>query len=317
MHQRPFRAAVDLLGPAFRIGVGGNPEVQAITDAYAAVLPEAEETWPGMGIGLAASVDRVRKVVAPVVFGNGGGPLDVWKTLGFQTPQEWQDWCREDRIIAAESHFALADLFDFTYGVDDVRGGKPGAQTLWHMAASNLADAANALPTTFTVDSMIQPICMVAELSIKAALVFNGASPSDFKGAKGHDLAALAERMATEMPHRDDPLVKAVIAKLPPYVKSRYEPAGLTRLEVVRLALAVQFVAASSVRRISQRDLAARMESAPWPGSRMPFFPETKAGVARIAPRLSALGEVTGLAGPHRAYWGPVAGRHIEIGHGA
>jgi hypothetical protein len=272
MHRRPFRAATELLGPAFSIGAGGNPEVQKIMDAYAAMFPEASASWPGMGIGLAVSVDQVRKMVAPVIFGSGGGPLEVWKSLGFQSREEWWHWCREDRDIAAEAHFAFADLCNFTYGVDDLSDSRPEAQTLWHMAGSNLGDAANALPTLFSVDSMIQPICMVGELSLKAALVFNGADPKEFKGPKGHDLATFSERMSIEMPHRDDPLVQAVIAKLPPYVKSRYEPAGLTRLEVVRLALAVQFVAASTVRRMSQRDLAAQMEVGSWPAPRRPFF---------------------------------------------
>jgi hypothetical protein len=34
----------------------------------------------------------------------------------------------------------------------------------------------------------------------------------------------------------------------------------------------VQFVAASSVRRMSQRDLAAQMEVGNWPAPRRPFF---------------------------------------------
>ncbi|TGP31524.1 hypothetical protein EN828_25385 [Mesorhizobium sp. M2D.F.Ca.ET.185.01.1.1] len=272
MHQRAARAAKDLLGSSYSLGVGGNPEVQKIMDAYRAMIPEAADSWPGMGIGLAVSVDQVRKMVAPVIFGNRGAPIEVWRSLGFQSQLDWQHWCREDANIAAESHFAFADLYDFTYGVDDLKGSKPEAQKLWHMAGSNLGDAANALPTSFSVDSMIQSICMVVELSVKAALVFNGADPKEFKGSKGHDLATLAKRMSVEMPHRDDPLIQAVIAELPPYVKSRYEPAGLTRLKVARLALAVQFVAASTARRLSQRDLASQMEVGGWPAPRRPFF---------------------------------------------
>ncbi|MER8425584.1 hypothetical protein [Mesorhizobium sp. M1403] len=198
MHQRPFHTAKDLLGSAFSLG--GNPEVQKIMDAYRVMIPEAGDTWPGMGVGLAVSVDQVRKMVAPVIFGNPGGPIEVWKSLGFQSQEDWRLWCREDRNVVAESHFAFADLYDFTYGVDDLRGSKPEGPTLWHMAGSNLGDAANALPTSFSVDSLIQSICMLAELSLKAALVFNGADPDEFKGAKGHDLVALAKRMSVEMP---------------------------------------------------------------------------------------------------------------------
>lgn len=271
-HQRPFHAATELLGASFSLGIGGNPEVQMIMDAYAEMFPEANKSWPGMGIGLAVSVDQVRKLVAPVIFGSIGGPIEVWKSLGFQTEENWWHWCRKDHDIAAESHFSFADLFDFTYGVDDLKQTRPEAHTLWHMAASNLGDVANALPNLFSVDTMIQPICMIVELSLKAALVFNGADPNDFKGREGHNLVDLTKRMSNELPHRDDTLVQVIVAKLPPYVKSRYEPAGLRRLDVARFSLAVQFVAASTARRLSERDMAFQMEAGDWPGPRRPFF---------------------------------------------
>lgn len=34
VHQRPFRAAMELLGSNFVMGVGGNPEVKRIMDTY-------------------------------------------------------------------------------------------------------------------------------------------------------------------------------------------------------------------------------------------------------------------------------------------
>ncbi len=67
VHQRPFRAAMELLGSNFVIGVGGNPEVKRIMDAYAAgrtwkdvaaldarrERSEDRATWLGVGGGLA------------------------------------------------------------------------------------------------------------------------------------------------------------------------------------------------------------------------------------------------------------------------
>jgi HEPN domain-containing protein len=271
LHQRPFRAAVDILGPAFSMGVGGNPEVQKIMAAYAEMIPEVDANWPGMGIGLAAVVDQVRRVVVPVVMG-GPGSIEVWQGLGFPDDKAWWLWCRENEDHSARTSFAFADLHDLTYGLDDMRGGSGAELTLWKMATSNLADAANNLPTAFSVDSVLQPICMTAELSIKAALVRNGANPTSFKGKDGHDLKKLVDRLATETPHRDDALTRDVVAHLPPYVDSRYAPAGLTRLEVVGLAIGVQFLAASTVRRFSDRDIAAQMETGGWPAPRRPFF---------------------------------------------
>jgi hypothetical protein len=58
----------------------------------------------------------------------------------------------------------------------------------------------------------------------------------------------------------------------PKYLRmSRYKPAGLSRLQVVRLALGVQFIAASTLRRISGVDFAAEMEIN-HRKSRQPFF---------------------------------------------
>lgn len=272
IHQRPFRAAMELLGSGFAIGIGGNTEVERIMDAYAAMMPEVKTNWPGAGIGLIASVDQVRKTVFPVVFGQN--VLQPWQMAGFSCAKEWWNWCRRDRAIAAEVAFAAADLHDFTMSLNEVEQGNADAVTLWQMARSNLEDIANTLPAAFSHDSVIQPICMVAELSMKAALVWYGVDPESFrKGKDGHNLALLAQRMAAARPHRDDIRAQAVIASLPPYVASRYKPAGLKRLQVVRLALGAQFIAASSLRRIARADLASQMEAdSEWPGMRAAFI---------------------------------------------
>lgn len=271
LHQRPLRAARELLGGGFVLGVGANPEVNKITQAYAALVPEVNTVWPGSGIGIAVSVDRVRKLILAVIFGSQS--LQPWQVTGFKSAEEWWEWCREDHDIASDASFACADLHDFANGLSAVAHMKPEATELWGMAQSNLENIANTLPSAFSVDSVLQSICMVAELAIKGVLVWNGAHANSFKGKGGHDLSGLAKRMATEMPHRDDPLIASVVAKLPPYVESRYSPAGLTRLQVARLALGVQFIAASTLRRVSDVDLALEMEADGWPAPRRPFFP--------------------------------------------
>jgi hypothetical protein len=203
VHQRPFRAAMELLGSNFVMGVGGNPEVKRIMDTYTAMVPEVSTSWPGAGIGFAASVDQVRKLTFPVVFGQLS--LQPWQVAGFSRAGEWWNWCGQDRAIAGDVSLAVADLHDLTNGLNEVEQRNPAATTLWRMARSNLEDVANTLPTTFSHHSVIQPICMVAELSIKAALVQDGVDPESFrKGKDGHNLSSLARRMADARPHRDD-----------------------------------------------------------------------------------------------------------------
>ena len=270
-HQRPMRAARELLGSGFVIGVFENAEVEKITKTYVELLPEAKSTWPGMGIGLAASVDQVRKLVLPVDFGTVCP--EPWQA-GFANAEEWWNWCRGQEAIASGVSFAFADLLDFSVGLSTVGHQKPEAEKRWKLTQSNLADVANTLPAAFSVDSVIQPICMVAELALKAHLVWKGADPNSFqrRGGPGHDVVELAKSMAQQSPYRDDPLVAEVVGKLPHYVGSRYDPAGLSRLQVVRLALGVQFVAASTLRRISGVDFAAEMEASRRT-PRQPFFP--------------------------------------------
>lgn len=269
-HARPFRAARDLLGQGFVLG-GTNTELQAITQAYRRLIPEVDTAWPGKGIGLAASIDRVRKVTVGIVYGQVA--ISPEKGLGFNNHEDWSRWCRNDPAIAASSYFAFADLFDLTYGLDEVRHSSPVAAEYWHLAMSNLEDVANILTTGFSVASVLQPICLTAELAMKANLIHSGIDPKTLSYRDvGHNHTVLAQRMRDAKPHRDDERVAAITAELPDYVNSRYKAAGLSRLHVVRLALGVQFLAASSIRRLTERDMAAEMEQSEWPGPRKPFF---------------------------------------------
>lgn len=271
LHQRPFRAAAELLGWPAIFDLVDHPDFNGIIDAYAEFFPETTTSWPGAGIGLAASVDQVRKIVLPIVYGECS--VQPWEVMGFSSDQNWWNWCRRDSDIGALSSFAVADLYDFSYGLNAIENILPHAQVLWHMAQSNLEDVANVLPATYSVDSVIQPIFLVAELVLKGTLVFGGVAPDYFrKGNNGHNVKFLAKKVSELYPHRDDLLVEQVVAALPPYVDTRYKPAGLTRLSVVGLALGVQFVAASALRRVSTVDLAAQMEVGGWPAPRKPFF---------------------------------------------
>ncbi|GKV95428.1 hypothetical protein H2Y56_00515 [Pectobacterium aroidearum] len=269
VHQRPLKAAMDILGTGFNLGPFSNPELKRIIDAYTAMMPEVETSWPGAGIGLIASMDQVRKTTFPILFGENN--LQVWEIAGFSSNGEWWEWCRKEQAIATEVSFAIADIHDFTMGLNKIEDGALEALTLWKMSRSNLEDIANTLPNSFSHDSVIQPICMVAELSFKAALVLSGVDLHTLKGKNGHNLIYLAQAVMGQKPHRDDRRIKAVIDNLPPYVASRYKPAGLKRLQVVRLALGVQFIAASTLRRITTSDLAIQMESEGYLGSRPDF----------------------------------------------
>lgn len=268
-HARPMRAAMSILGGSFVIGVYNNPDVARIIADYRKLFPESDESWPGKGVGMAASVDSVRKVTVAVIFGTCS--VSVHRGLGFETHEAWVRWCRGDPMIAACSAFAFADLHDLTYGIES--GNVKPPNELWRMALSNLEDTSNILANGFSVDSVLQPICLTAELSMKAALTDLGVDRKDLARREvGHSHVALARKLTALRPHRDDLILHSVVAALPDYVQTRYTAAGLTRLAVVKLALGAQFIAASACRRISTRDFAAELERDRWPGPRSADF---------------------------------------------
>lgn len=270
-HARPFHAAMDILGEHFSIGVDGNRQVQEIEQAYARLIPEVKFTWPGMGTGLAASVDRVRRVTIGVVFGTANITID--KGLGFSDHQEWTTWCRGDGKIATRSAFAFADMHDLVYGID--RGTQhKNALTFWGLAAEQLKLVSENLSHSGSIGSAIlQPICLTAELAMKGTLLHLGVPEADLKNPKlfGHNLNKLGERMAEDCKHRDDALLLPALRNFPDYVGDRYRETHLTRLEIIALAIDAQFAAASAVRRISCQDIASQIEATT--GPRASFFP--------------------------------------------
>ncbi len=193
--------------------------------------------------------------------------------MGFDSRESWLKWCRHEPKIAAMSYYTVADIYDLTYGINQRQQTNSIATKHWKLALSNLEDVANILTSNFSVDSVVQPICMVAELSMKAALLYCEIDEKTLKSKSiGHNHIKLAELMASLKPHKDDTLIASVVNKFPNYVMSRYNPAGLTRLDVVRLALGSQFIAASSVRRLSGQDISHQMGCDDWPGPRKAFF---------------------------------------------
>ena len=266
-HLRQIRAVVDILG---HISFGGrsDPAADAICEAYERLVPETGKGLPPVGVGLAASVDRVCKVHVPLALGTSYRFVPE-EALGIDTDEEWSRWCRGDSSIGARSYLAVADAVDFAYGLDDLRGRSDPAIRFWTKARSHLAEIAEILSGTEAGPTVTQAIFMTAELSLKAVLLFLGETESRLARRDiGHSVVRLAELVAARRPHRDDPLVGEVAESLPDYVNSRYSVTKLTRLDLVQLALGVQFVAASSVRRVGERDLALQMESSDWPGTR-------------------------------------------------
>ncbi len=256
-HARSFHAAMKILGPEFVMGVGGNPQVEEVMADYNRLFPDSDQSWPGKGIGVAASVDQVRKVTVPVVFGTCY--VNVHQGLGFASHGELVQWCRNDPEIALKAALAFADVFDLSYGRDEVGDVCPEALETWTLSLSQLELTTSGLIGGFDLSALTQSICMTVELSLKAALMHLGVNAKKLKDL-GHNNVASAKLLASLKPHRDDSVIEALVETLPPYVGSRYKRAELTRLQMVHLALGSQFIASSTLRRFSSRDFAGNIE---------------------------------------------------------
>lgn len=270
-HARPFHAAVEILGNEFHLGSAPNPAYEEIDLAYTRLFPSVATTWPGAGVGIVASVDQVRKVTQGVAY--VCVEMSVDKGLGFNSQAEWFEWCRNERDIGARSCYALADIHDFINGINHAGPHSlPSALALWAQAASNLEDVANCLSQSYMSSTIIQSICLVAELAMKGTLYQSGMTEAEIKSLS-HNHKKIARKMISVYPHRDDELLQRAASRLPDYVAVRYADSGLSRLEIIDLALGVQFIAASSLRRVGDTDLAAEMDGGgAFPGPRWKLF---------------------------------------------
>lgn len=268
--ERPSRAVMDLVARGFVAGWGvpGDSVVDSIERLYKKLVPEVGDTWPREGIGIAASVDQVRKMVVPVMYGEFR-PTSAG-ALGFDGGKDWMFWCRKDEAIAAESEYSFIDLYDFTCGINSIKFQSHSMpQNLWRQAASNLEVIADSLVNCYRTNFILQPICMLAELSMKGALLKLGVKDEDLRFKFGHKLLELARELSRLAPHHEDAFFMGACASFPDYVKSRYDESALNRLQIVRLALKAQFVAASSLRRVSGMDETLAMYASEWPGPRV------------------------------------------------
>jgi len=270
-HARPLAAAFDILGDQFILDLMQNPAVEEINQAYMRLVPETEACWPGAGVGLVASVDQIRKVTLGIMYGNVQLTMD--RALGFKDHEDWVLWCRGNPKIAAKSCYAFADIHDFIMGINYMEDTAQGESIKhWTLAAAHLEEISNSMSTSSNVASATQPICLIAELAMKGTLYHLGVSRKEIR-LLGHHHKDIAARLAAERPHRDDALISGIVNYIPDYVKTRYSGSNLTRLEVVQLALDVQFIAASSLRRISGVDTAHDLEEkGDFPGAREVVF---------------------------------------------
>jgi len=257
LHARPFRAAESLLGGNFSLGpFHTGDDVDEICKAYRELFPDAD-FWPGAGKGLVASIDRVRTITLPIVLGEYR--IEIDRGLGFKNRIQWSVWCRNDHDIGLRSAYAFADVHDLSRGTDMLTHGT-NSHSYLQRSRQHLADVAASLSLSGAAsEAALQHIILICELSLKAILLHLGMTVKELKDNFGHSLPELAREVSRLSPHSDDEEMIRACEAMPSLVASRYSTTGVSRLKIIQLALASQFVAAAAVRRLGFEDLSSQM----------------------------------------------------------
>ena len=260
LHQRPFHVAMAWMKVE---GISGDLFDKAMWDPlmaiYHALYPAGDFSMPAMLKGGVALRDQMYPVRVAVAYGTVSvNPIDCIDIpreeleLIFKHYPE-QGW---------RAFYGVADLWDFAYGVSDLSHGTGDAPQLLANARSSLAATARILAGDIDIDAAVQTICLTAELALKGALAARGWTEPQYRKLS-HHLDNLAEALIGEVSTAHDDRLRGAVAHFPDYVGTRYASHGMTRTELMILAMRAQFVAADALRRVSDRDLASKLEADP------------------------------------------------------
>ena len=260
LHQRPFHVVVAWMKAN---SISGDVFDKAMWDPlmaiYHTLYPAGDFSMPAMLKGSVALRDQMYPVLIAIGYGSVSVdlldcieiPHDELEFIFQQYPE--QGW---------RAFYGVADLWDFAYGVSDLEHGTGDAPQLLANARSSLAATARILAGDIDIDAAVQTICLTAELALKGALAARGWTEAQYRKLS-HHLVKLADALIGEVSTAHDDRLRGAIAHFPDYVGTRYASHGMTRIELMVLAMRAQFVAAEALRRVSHRDLASMLEADP------------------------------------------------------
>ncbi|RKS17080.1 HEPN domain-containing protein [Pseudomonas sp. WPR_5_2] len=260
LHARPFQVAIEWMREKNITGdVFDKSTFEPLMVTYKRLYPSGDFSISALLTGGVA----LRDVMYPARVHVGYGQVTI-------DPLECIEIEREELELVFQHYpdqgwralYGVCDLWGFGYGVDDlIRSGSPATDLLKN-ARSSVAATPRILSADLDLDAAVQTACLTAELAMKAALIHLGCTEERVRKLS-HHLTKLADELIATKPASSDDRLRKACAKFPNYVETRYAPHGLTRLELMALAMRAQFVAADAIRRISQRNLAGTVEGQP------------------------------------------------------
>lgn len=258
LHARPFNVAIKWMQTKNISMNVFEPEIwEPLMLIYKEQYPSGNFSFPNMQIGCVGFRDRA--YLAKVNIGFGLFQIEPLKCIDISNKELDVIWEQEPRKVW-QAVYSVADLWDFTYGISDLGGQNNDADQLWSNAQSAIDCSAHTLFSGHHIDSSIQSACLASELAMKGALAFLGWQEKE-RRSLNHNLPKLAEAIISCRPTKADNRLRMACSSFPDYVKTRYENHGLTKVQLIELAMRSQFIAAEVLRRISKRNLAGEIET--------------------------------------------------------
>lgn len=260
LYQRPLHVAIEWIkAQNLSCNVFDEATWRPLMDIYRDLYPSGDFSMPAMFEGGVALRDQMYPVEIPLGFGKFSiNPIDFIKISRTELKLIFQHYSEQ----GWRALYGVADLWDFAYGTDDLSHVGRDARQLLTNARSSLAATTRILSGNVDIDAAVQTICLTAELALKGALAVRGWTEPQYKKLS-HHLHKLANALIGEVSTIHDDRLRDAVAKFPDYVGTRYSSHGMTRSELMVMAMRAQFVAGEALRRVSSRDLALQIEADP------------------------------------------------------
>lgn len=258
LHQRPFHVVAEWMKENQISGNFLDDRIWIpLMEDYHKIYPSGNFAIPGLIEAGVAIRDTMYPARVNIGFGtNRISPLDIIEI----SKAELNSIFKHYPEAGWKALYSACDLWDLAYGVDDLRFENNGATQHLNNAKSAISSTARTLFQPIDNNSAIQTCCLAVELGIKGALLQLGIGKSKVR-AFNHNLIDLSEELVKRRSTSNDDRLLEACKTFPNYVSSRYSAHGLTRVQLMSLAMRALFITADAVRRITERNLAGQVES--------------------------------------------------------
>lgn len=256
LHARPFCVVLEFIHQKVSGDIMDTAIWEQVMASFHRLYPSDDFSIPSLQIGGVALRDRF--YIVRVNVGWGTFSIDPLKCIDIQATELETIWhLNQEQVWRAM--YSVADLWDFAYGVSDLRNQNVEADAHWTNASSSMEATARLLTSGQMLAAAVQSICLTAELGIKGALAALDVDQPT-RRRLGHNIPCLVEKLTGMRPSVTDTQVKSAARYFPDYVGTRYSDHGMTRVQLNELAMRAQFIVADALRRLSPRNFAHQLQ---------------------------------------------------------